>query len=186
VGVGLDGSRFAIAPHGTQAGFTQQPLDDHGRYVAAAIAPVVDNQGFLIQLRVKVTGKLVEAFRTHIGDMYVPDTAIACRGNFRDVLLHPFMVIKCRLITNGLYQYFARSVIRRSSVDFNLYQLVRLTDEGLIDVIHFFHRRAVNGDDVFTRFGIYTRCAQRRYQLLVPALAGEYAVNTVVTIRVTA
>src|SRR5690606_32908821 len=122
----------------------------------------------------------------HVGDMYVPDTAIARRGHFRDVLLYPFVVIERRLITDGFYEYFACSVIGCRIVAFNLPQLARLSDECLVGVIHVSHRGPVDGDDVFTRFRIHARSAQGRNQLFVPALAGEDAVNAVVTTCVTA
>ena len=79
--------------HGQTIRFTGKTFENHRGNITATIGTVVDNQTFLIQLRIKITGELIQTFYTHIRDIDISYTTIGCFVYFLDIVLYPVIMI---------------------------------------------------------------------------------------------
>src|SRR5690606_14626703 len=90
--IGFDRGSFVVTAHGSQTRPAKQSFNNHWRHIATAVAPVVDDQGFLIKLGIEIASKLIKSIRYHVGDMYVTNPSVAGGRYFCNILLNPFVI----------------------------------------------------------------------------------------------
>ena len=81
-----------------------------------------------------VTGKFVQAFRTHVGDVDVTDSSVREFVHRVDVALNPFVMNQRILVAYGLYHHFAASFGSRG-VDGEFGEHVGAAVKQRIDVV---------------------------------------------------
>ena len=82
------------AAHRQTIWFAGKTFKDHRRDVTATIGTVVDDQTFFIQLRIEITGELIQTIHAHIRDIDISNTPVSRLIHFLDVILHPVVVIQ--------------------------------------------------------------------------------------------
>src|SRR5690625_5697714 len=61
--IGFDAGSEIVSHHGSQSRFAPQSFDDHRTHISTTIPTIIDDQGFLVQLRIKITRKLIQTDR---------------------------------------------------------------------------------------------------------------------------
>src|SRR5512141_2494447 len=125
-----------------------EPVDDHRRDVAAAVAADVDDQGFLAQLGIEMLDELVEAVDAHVRDVDVADLAARGLVDLGDVRLHPVVVVKRVLGLDGHDDGVAGALAVGAGRDLERDLLAGRIVEGLVDVGGLVERAAVDRQDV--------------------------------------
>src|SRR5687767_15725834 len=69
--------------------FPPQPLDQHARYVAAAVCAHIDYQTFFADLRVVPLDKLADTIRAHVGNVNVSDASAGSCFNLASIVVNP-------------------------------------------------------------------------------------------------
>ena len=162
-GIGDGAHHGGGARHGHTVGLAQQALDNHRGDVATAVGAVVDDEGLFIELRIEVARKLVQSFRTHVGDVDVADSSARQLVHRGDVALNPFVVNKWIFIADGFHHHFS-AAFGRCGVDGEFGEHVGAAIEQRIDVGGGGSRHAINGCDVVALFYVQTLVEQRRAQ----------------------
>ena len=92
---GRVGIAFCLAGMHTEVGeLPHKSFNDHGRNIAAAIAPYVNDQSFFGKLRVVMLHKFIQARCSHIRNMNIAGFASGFLVNVCNVLLHPFIIVQ--------------------------------------------------------------------------------------------
>ena len=94
-GVGSFGNcadKVAAALHGQAVSLPLQTLDEHRRYISTAVATVIHDEGFLVELRIIVAGELLQTFSAHVGNVDVADLAAGKFVDLADIVLDPLVM----------------------------------------------------------------------------------------------
>ena len=155
-----------------------QALDDHRGDVAAAVFAVVNDQGFLVQLRIVVPGPLVQAFGAHVRNVDIAHLAAGFLLHGLDVLQDPLVVVERVLVGNGFDDHLL-------AADGEFGKDLGLAHKELVHIVHILEGDTVNGGDHIPFFHAESRLLERRTQFGPVGRALEDAVDaeTVLDLR---
>ena len=149
-----------------------QALDDHRGDVAAAVLAVVDDEGFLVQLRIVVPGPFVQAFGAHVRDVDVPHLAAGLFLHGLDVLQDPLVVVERVFVGDGLDHHLL-------AADGEFGEDIGLAHEELVHVVHVLEGHAVDGGDDIAFLHAEARLLERGTEFRPVGRALEDAVDAV-------
>src|SRR5690625_7758219 len=69
--IGFDAGREIVSHHGSQSWLAPQSFVDHRTHMSTTIPTIIADQGFLVQLRIKITRKLIQTIGAHIRSMEI-------------------------------------------------------------------------------------------------------------------
>ena len=111
----------------------------------------------------EIAGKLVEAVRTHVGDVDIAHTASGLLGHMLDVVLHPLVVSELILVLDGFHHYLVCSLATGGHGE--LGEHARLASQHRVDVEHCVGGHAVDSGDVIAHLHVEAGLGQRAAQL---------------------
>ncbi len=174
------GARHGIPRDANHGDFAPEALGDERRDEAASVAPYIDDERLLAELRVKVFYEFVQPVRSHVGHVQITHLAVSRGIDFPDVLLNPVKIIEAGLVCDGFYHHRPAPLGGRLGVQGERHLLIHRVDQGLIDVRHRAGGLAIDGNDVFSLVRVHADLGQRAAGGVVPVLPFENPSDPVV------
>ena len=92
-------------------------FEDHRGDVTDAVRAVVNDESFLVELRIEIFGKFVQSVYSHIGDIDISDFAARSLVNLLDVIFYPLVMIERIFFFERADHHLAGAVELRFAVE---------------------------------------------------------------------